>query len=120
MDWLKSTLGSVLNKDGSRLNADELLSKYDGDVTKLREKLISIKQDRKLKGAPTREQNELIRAITKDAALIKKYYKDYENKDIIDELKKRIEDSYNILMDDFMGNLNQKTISKIKDKYTSK
>ena len=124
LDGLKSTLGSVLNKDGSRLNADELLSKYDGDVTKLRENLINAKQDRKLKGAPTREQNELIKTITKDAALIKKYsspkYRDKTDPGIIAEVKRRMEEAYNSLMDDFMGNLNQKTISKIKDKYTSK
>jgi len=37
---------------------------------------------------------------------------------IIAEVKRRMEEAYNKLMDDFMGNLNQKTISKIKDKYT--
>ena len=124
LDGFKSSIGKVLNRDGSRLNADELLSKYDGDISKLREKLISVKQDRKLKGTPTREQNQLIKDIVRDAALIKKYsspkYMDKTDPGIIAEVKRRMEEAYSKLIDDFVGNLNQKTISKIKDKYTSK
>ena len=124
LDGFKSSLGAVVNKDGSRLKADELAYMKP---TEIRSKLMKLKQDRKLKGAPTKEQNDLIKSITKDIATIdslhkktnypKKFKGRGEEPKEITFVKKRLMESYNKLMDDIISNLNKKNISKIKNKF---
>ena len=125
MDGFKSSLGSVLNKDGSRLDVNDLAYM---NPTELRSKLIKLKQDRKLKGPPTKEQDDLIKSITKDIATINKLHKikmypkrgrgKGKEPEEITFAKTRLMESYNKLMDSIISNLNEGNISKIKNKYT--
>ena len=124
LDGPKSSIGGVLNADGTRLKVDDLAYM---NPTKIRKKLMKLKQDRRLKGGPTKEQNDLIKSIVKDIATIDSLHKktNYPKKlkgrgkepGEITFVKNRLMETYNKLMDDIISNLNKKTLSKIQKKF---
>lgn len=124
LDGPKSSIGGVLNADGTRLKVDDLAYM---NPTKIRKKLMKLKQDRRLKGGPTKEQNDLIKSIVKDIATIDSLHKktNYPKKlkgrekepGEITFVKNRLMETYNKLMDDIISNLNKKTVSKIQKKF---
>ena len=124
LDGPKSSIGGVLNANGTRLKVDDLAYM---NPTKIRKKLMKLKQDRRLKGGPTKEQNDLIKSIVKDIATIDSLHKktNYPKKlkgrgkepGEITFVKNRLMETYNKLMDDIISNLNKKTLSKIQKKF---
>ena len=124
LDGPKSSIGGVLNANGTRLKVDDLAYM---NPTKIRKKLMKLKQDRRLKGGPTKEQNDLIKSIVKDIATIDSLHKktNYPKKlkgrekepGEITFVKNRLMETYNKLMDDIISNLNKKTVSKIQKKF---
>ena len=124
LDGPKSSIGGVLNANGTRLKVDDLAYM---NPTKIRKKLMKVKQDRRLKGGPTKEQNDLIKSIVKDIATIDSLHKktNYPKKlkgrekepGEITFVKNRLMETYNKLMDDIISNLNKKTLSKIQKKF---